>query len=159
VGSTQTSSTPILTKANSELTGNRLLASAIGVEKSPSKMSPGRARARSTFAKISGIDDASKHDFLNGHFQWPVSSDRQKIPTLVSLQVSTFFKILYVSFVRYHWLYQRFFSVTGYFVNELNLFLNKFSYLSKTKCKKSIWLSLKCQDCNNEIDSLGVIKC
>jgi hypothetical protein len=91
VGSTQTSSTPILTKANSELTGNRLLASAIGVEKSPSKMSPGRARARSTFAKISGIDDASKHDFLNGHFQWPVSSDRQKIPTLVSLQVSTFF--------------------------------------------------------------------
>ena len=50
-------------------------------------MSPGRARARSTFAKISGMDDSSKNEFMVGHFQWPVSSDCQKIPTLASLQV------------------------------------------------------------------------
>jgi hypothetical protein len=36
-------------------------------------MSPGRARARPTFAKLSGMDDSAKHDFLHGHFQWPLS--------------------------------------------------------------------------------------
>lgn len=53
-------------------------------------MSPGRARARPTFAKLSGMDDSSKNDFLHGHFQWPVSSVHQKIATLLAFQVSEF---------------------------------------------------------------------
>jgi hypothetical protein len=61
---------------------------------SDKKMSPGRARARPTFAKLSGMDDSSKNDFLHGHFQWPVSSINQKIATLLTFQISEFHVIV-----------------------------------------------------------------
>jgi hypothetical protein len=94
----QTSSIPILTKATGDYqAGNivaRHLTATLGSDKSPTKMSPGRARARPTFAKLSGMDDSSKHDFFHGHLQFPVSAERQKIPTLLAIQIAEFHVIV-----------------------------------------------------------------
>ena len=93
LSSTQTSTIPILTKATSDFNqtnASRLLSATIGSDMTSQKMSPGRARARPTFAKLSGMDDSAKTDFLHGHFQWPVSSSNQKIATLLTFQVSEF---------------------------------------------------------------------
>jgi len=58
------------------------------------KLITGRARARPTFAKLSGMDDSSKHDFFHGHLQFPVSAERQKIPTLLAIQIAEFHVIV-----------------------------------------------------------------
>lgn len=84
----QTASLPILSKAADHLSGSRQFP--VAFERSPTKMSPGRARPGAIFSKLSSLEDSAKFDFLHAHVQYPRSSNNQKITTLISVQVAEF---------------------------------------------------------------------
>lgn len=91
IGPSKTSSVPILSKAYDHLSATKQFPI---FEKSPSKMSPGRARPGAIFSKLSSLEDSPKFDVLHAHFQFPISSNQQKVTTLVSVQIAEFHFLL-----------------------------------------------------------------